>query len=114
MQPRTHLAPASRPEDRMRPAVWAVLLVLTSRVCAQSEAPPHPLVPTNQSRLPRVQETISVTELRIPPKAVKEIQHSETALRSSDLRSSAAHLERALEIYPQSLAAHNSLGSRYI
>jgi tetratricopeptide (TPR) repeat protein len=98
----------------MRPGVGALLLVLTSRVCAQSEAPPHPLVPTDQSRLPRLRETISVGELRIPPKAVKEIQRAETALRSGNLRSSAAHLERALQIYPQSLEVHNSLGSRYI
>jgi tetratricopeptide (TPR) repeat protein len=53
-------------------------------------------------------------ELGIPPKAVKEIQRSQTALRSGDVRSSAAHLERALQIYPQSLEVHNNLGSRYI
>jgi tetratricopeptide (TPR) repeat protein len=53
-------------------------------------------------------------ELRIPSKAVKEIQRSQTALRSGDVRSSAVHLERALQIYPQSLEAHNNLGSRYI
>ena len=98
----------------MRPSVWALLLVLTSRVCAQSEPPPHPLVPTDPSRLPRLGETISMSELRIPPKAVKEIQRSQTALRSGDVRSSAAHLERALQIYPQSLEVHNNLGSRYI
>ena len=96
----------------MRPSVWALLLVLTSRVCAQTEA--VPLIPADQSRLPRLGETISLGELRIPPKAVKEIQRSQTALRSGDVRSSAAHLERALQVYPQSLEAHNNLGSRYI
>src|SRR6267378_1791105 len=114
MQPRAHLAPASRPEDRMRPSVWALLLVLTPRVWAQSGPPPHPLLPTDQSRLPRLGDTVSMGELRIPPKAVKEIQRSQTALRSGDVRSSAAHLERALQIYPQSLEVHNNLGSRYI
>jgi tetratricopeptide (TPR) repeat protein len=53
-------------------------------------------------------------ELRVPPKAIKEIQRSQTALRFGDVRSSARHLERALQIYSQSLAVHNNLGSRYI
>lgn len=98
----------------MRSGLWALLLILTSRVCAQTEPLPHPLVPTDQSRLPRLGETVSLGELRIPPKAVKEIQRSQTALQSGDVRSSAAHLERALQIYPQSLEVHNNLGSRYI
>ncbi len=98
----------------MRPSVWALLLILTSRVCAQTEPLPHPLVPTDQSRSPRLGETISLGELRIPPKAIKEIQRSQTALRSGDVRSSAAHLEKALQVYPQSLEVHNNLGSRYI
>jgi tetratricopeptide (TPR) repeat protein len=98
----------------MRLRVCALLLVLTSRVCAQTEPPPSPFIPVDQSRLPRLGETISVAKLRIPPKAVKEIQRSQTALQSGDVRSSAAHLERALQIYPQSLEVHNNLGSRYI
>ena len=98
----------------MRPSVWALLLILTSRVCAQTEPAPHPLIPTDQSRLPRLGETISMGELRIPSKAAKEIQRSQTALRSGDVRSSAVHLERALQVYPQSLEVHNNLGSRYI
>jgi tetratricopeptide (TPR) repeat protein len=98
----------------MRPNVWALLLILTSRVCAQTEPVPHPFVPIDQSGLPRLGETISVGELRIPPKAAKEIQRSQTALRSGDVRSSAVHLERALQVYPQSLEVHNNLGSRYI
>src|SRR6266436_2770448 len=114
MQPRMHLASASRLEDRMRPSVWALLLILTSRVCAQTGPVPHALVPTDQSRLPRLGDAISMGQLRIPPKAVKEIRRAQTALRSGDVRSSAAHLERALQIYPQSLEVHNNLGSRYI
>jgi len=98
----------------MRPSVWALLLILTPRVCAQTEPVPHPLVPTDESRLSSLGETISVGGLRIPPKAVKEIQRSQTALRSGDVRSSAVHLERALQVYPQSLEVHNNLGSRYI
>ncbi len=98
----------------MRRGIWLLLLVLTSRLCAQSEAPPHPFVSIDQSRLPRPGEAISTRELLIPPKAVKEIQRSQTALLSGDLRSSALHLEKALHIYPNYLEAHNNLGSRYV
>lgn len=98
----------------MRLRVCALLLVTASRVCAQTEPPPSPFAPTDPSRFPRLGDTISVEKLRIPPKAVKEIQRSQTALRSGDVRSSAVHLEKALQIYPQSLEVHNNLGSRYI
>jgi tetratricopeptide (TPR) repeat protein len=58
------------------------------------------------------------TQLRvqplIPPKATRELQRSQTALHSGDIRSSAQHLEKALQIYPHYLEAHNNLGSRYI
>jgi Flp pilus assembly protein TadD len=53
-------------------------------------------------------------ELFIPRKALKELQRSQSALRSGDARSSARHLERALQIYPNYLEGHNSLGARYI
>jgi tetratricopeptide (TPR) repeat protein len=108
------LAPASQPENLMRPRVWALQLILTSSLCAQSEPPAHPLVANNQSLLPRLGETIPVRELLIPPKAVKELQLSQSALQSNDIAASARHLERALAIYPNYLEAHNSLGARYI
>jgi tetratricopeptide (TPR) repeat protein len=98
----------------MRARVSPLLLVLTSTLCAQTEPPPHPLIPIDQSRLPRPGETISTRELFIPPKALKELQRSQTSLLSGDVRSSAQHLERALQIYPYYLEAHNNLGSRYI
>ena len=53
-------------------------------------------------------------DLLIPPKAVKELQRSQSALESGDTRSSARHLEKALQIYPNYLEGHNSLGARYI
>ncbi len=98
----------------MRPRLCSVLLVMTSTLSAQTETPPHPLVPTDQSRLPGLGETTSLRELLVPPKAVKELRRSQSALLSGDIRSSAQHLERAVQIYPNYLAAHNSLGARYI
>jgi len=98
----------------MRSSTCFLLLFLTSSVCAQTEQAPNSLVRTDPSRLPRLGETVSIQGLRIPPKAVKEIQRSQSALKSGDVRSSAQHLERALQIYPSYLEAHNSLGARYI
>ena len=101
----------------MRATVWALLLVLTPTLCAQSEPPPRPFVPTvavAPSHPPKTGETISTRELLIPPRAMKELQRSQSAFLSGDIRSSARHLERALQIYPHYLEAHNNLGSRYI
>ena len=53
-------------------------------------------------------------ELLIPEKARKELRRSQNALQSGDARSSAQHLERALQIYPNYLEGHNRLGSCYI
>jgi tetratricopeptide (TPR) repeat protein len=58
--------------------------------------------------------SISTRDLLIPPKAVKELQRSQSALKSGDTRSSARHLERALQIYPNYLEGRNSLGARYV
>jgi tetratricopeptide (TPR) repeat protein len=100
----------------MKVIVWPLLLVWCSTLCAQTEPPPHPFVPlvaVDPSRVPKTGETVSMRELSIPPKALKELQRSQTAFSSGDIRSSAFHLEKALKIYPRSLEAHNNLGSRY-
>src|SRR5215469_6704992 len=114
MQPRTHFASASRLEDPMRAGVCVLLLILTSRACAQIGQTASSVVPNNQTRLPKTGETISMHDLLVPPKAVKELQRSQNALRSGDTRSAARHLEKALQIYPNYLEGHNSLGARYI
>jgi tetratricopeptide (TPR) repeat protein len=98
----------------MRVSVCVLLVILTSRVCAQTGQTSNPLVPSDPSHLPRPAETISMRDLLIPPKAIKELQRSQNALRSGDTRASAQHLQRALEIYPDYLEGHNSLGARYI
>jgi tetratricopeptide (TPR) repeat protein len=101
----------------MRATVWPLLLVLTPTLCAQTEPSPRPfdpMVAVDPSHLPKPGGTVSTHELLIPSKALKELQHSQTAFLSGDIRSSARHLERALQIYPHYLEVHNSLGSRYI
>jgi tetratricopeptide (TPR) repeat protein len=98
----------------MRASVCVLLLVLTSSVCAQTEPPAPSFVPVDPSRLAKTGDSISASELLIPQKALKEIQRSQSALQSGDTRSSARHLEKAVQIYPNYLQGHNSLGSRYI
>jgi tetratricopeptide (TPR) repeat protein len=89
-------------------------LILPSTVWAQTGPTPNSLAPNDLSRLPRVSQTVSMRDLLIPPKAVKELRRSQNALRSGDTRASARHLERALRIYPNYLEGHNSLGARYL
>lgn len=111
----------------MRRTVWPLLLlVLTPTLWAQTEPPRRPFVPmvtdpfdsvrfgVDPTHPPKPGETVSTRELLIPPKAMKELQRSQSAFQSGDVRASARHLERALQIYPHYLEAHNNLGSRYI
>ena len=110
----------------MRAFVWLLLLVMIPALYAQTEPPPRPFVPLVADPLDSARfavdpthpvkpgETVSTRELLIPPKAMKELERSQSAFLSGDIRSSAQHLERALQIYPHYLEAHNTLGSRYI
>jgi tetratricopeptide (TPR) repeat protein len=56
---------------------------------------------------------VPVSQLRIPSKAIKEFERSQKAFRSGDLRTSAEHLQKALQIYPDFIQAHNALGLRF-
>jgi len=98
----------------MRAIVCVLLLVLTSSVCAQTEPPAPSFVPVDPSHLPKAGDRVSTRELLIPQKALKELQRAQSALQSGDSLSSARHLERALQIYPNYLEGHNGLGVRYI
>lgn len=57
-------------------------------------------------------DRISVNELKVPDKALKELQRSDKALTAGNIRESAEHLEKALAIYPNLPYAHNQLGLR--
>jgi hypothetical protein len=59
----------------MKPLVW-FLLILSSTLYAQTASFPGPLVPNNQSQLPMVGESVSIRELLLPSKAVKELRRS--------------------------------------
>ena len=64
--------------------------------------------PANGS--PNAGNAVPVSQLHIPSKAIKEFERSEKAFRSGDLRTSTEHLQNALQIYPDFIQAHNSLG----
>jgi tetratricopeptide (TPR) repeat protein len=57
--------------------------------------------------------TISVSELKIPERARKELERADKSLRSGNLREAAGHVEKGLAIYPQLPQAHNGLGALY-
>ena len=59
-------------------------------------------------------ETVSVQELHIPAAAVKEFERSLKAIRSGDFQSATVHLQKAIQIDPNFVQAHNNLGSSYI
>lgn len=54
------------------------------------------------------------SQLQVPGKALKEYERAQKAYHSGDLSSSASHLQKAIEIYPRFVGAHNALGLRYI
>lgn len=60
--------------------------------------------------------TVSTKELLhpIPSKARREFLRSDQAFRAGDIRKSMAHLEKAIDIHPDYMEAHNNLGSRYV
>jgi len=60
--------------------------------------------------------TVSVARLahKVPSKAKKEFKRAEKAHQKGDVQLSIHHLEKALEIDPDYMEAHNNLGSRYL
>jgi len=69
-------------------------------------AAPAPATPAGNS--------VPVSQLRIPSKAVKEFERSQKAFHSGDVPISVEHLQKALQIYPDFIQAHNALGPRFL
>lgn len=121
----------------MRYTVWALLLILTTNTSGQGRRQPedadHRALPITEPQLnslatvspaqpmaggsysaPVGSGKISLDELRIPPKAIHELQLSVKAYRTGDWRASAIHLEKVLAIYPQYYPAQDALGTLYV
>jgi tetratricopeptide (TPR) repeat protein len=57
---------------------------------------------------------VPVSVLRISGEARKEMEKSDKALKAGDVRGSAEHLEKMLELMPDLAVGHNVLGTRYV
>lgn len=116
----------------MKLTAASLFLVLAPSLCAQgmhrggpvqNTDPAAPILdwiessqirPAPVMRVPQPVKPISVKELLIPAKAVKELQRSEKAFYGGDLRASREHLEKAVHIYPDFFEAHYNLGTNYV
>lgn len=74
--------------------------------CQATQFAPQPALPMG--------ETVSVTELRVPSAAAKELRLSLKRFDSGDLRGSARHLEKAIQMDDHIPAAHHNLGACYL
>jgi tetratricopeptide (TPR) repeat protein len=80
---------------------------------------PDPLATTHShfdvdpNRTPSPGNPISVTQLRVPSKAMKSYQRAQKAFLAGDFRTSVQHLEKSIEIYSDFLQAHYLLGVSY-
>jgi tetratricopeptide (TPR) repeat protein len=74
-----------------------------------SEAVPTPAPAAGHGANP-----VPVSQLRIPAKAVKEFERAQKAFQSGDIPTSEEHLQKAVQIYPDFIEAHNALGLRLI
>jgi tetratricopeptide (TPR) repeat protein len=121
----------------MKPALWGLLLFSASSLHAQgmgkrarsdtSRYPNQPseedlkgplaalrVQPAPRTRMTPPGDLVSVRDLTVPTKAAKEFGRYRKALQSGDFHSAASHLEKAIEIAPAFVEAHNNLGVTYI
>jgi tetratricopeptide (TPR) repeat protein len=70
--------------------------------------------PSTSTTTPHADYLVPVSQLHVPSKAIKEFERSQKAFQSGDLRKSTEHLQKALQIYPDFIQAHNALGLRFI
>lgn len=86
---------------------------LRSDVLSEESIPPNaqPDVPAGPT-LPG--GTIALAQLRIPPKALKELQKASKEYTNGNRQASIEHLEKALRLYPEFAEGHNSLGLQYV
>ena len=58
--------------------------------------------------------SVSQWDLKAPRKAQREYQKGYQLLLRTDVQVAVEHLQKAIEIYPKFVAAHNALGSAYL
>ena len=117
----------------IKPALWVMLFFSVSSLYGQgasrfpattgryANAVPDigPLAairvqPARPDRMTPPGTMISVHDLTVPSKAAKELDRSMKSFKAGDFRSTAEHLQKALQIAPGFVQAHNNLGATYI
>jgi Ca-activated chloride channel homolog len=68
----------------------------------------------NRSPLESPSGSVSKLDLKAPGKARREYERGYKLLMLKDYKGAAEHLEAAISIYPDFVAAHNALGSAYL
>ncbi len=107
LRPFTRKPAAFRPRRRVKTNSDRAIDLSDPLIVLRKHADLDPRTPVNGSSVP-------VSQLRIPSKAVKEVQRSQKAFEAGDIRGSADHLEKAVQIYPDFLQARSILGTRYV
>jgi len=74
----------------------------------------HTRPESNPAPKPPSANPVPVSQLRIPTKALKEFERARKAFQSGEIRASAEHLQKAVQIYPDFIEAHNALGLRFV
>jgi Flp pilus assembly protein TadD len=118
----------------IKPALWAMLFFSASSLYGQGASRFHtaaaryaksasedtdPLAairvqPALPTRMTPPGGTISVRDLNVPSKAAKELERAKKSFNAGDFRSAAEHLQKALQIAPDFVQAHNNLGATYV
>lgn len=70
-------------------------------------------LPARNDKRP-ISGVVSAKRLRhpVPSKALREFARAENAFQKGDVQESCEHLEKAIQIYPDYMEAHNNLGAR--
>jgi tetratricopeptide repeat protein len=90
-----------------RPGQW-----VTTDPLAGNEMQPD--TPTPTVKAVPIGDTVSVSSMQLPAGAIKEFRRSEKSVGSGDFPGAVRHLQRALEVDPRFVEAHNNLGASYM
>lgn len=104
-----------------QPGVYELRVVKDSgRVLKQdlvslpNPTPPLSIVLPELNDAVPVTGTVSVRQLQIPRKALRQFARADKALAAGNIDKSISFLRKAISLYPEFFEAHNNLGARYL
>ena len=113
----------------MRRSICLILLAYSPCLFAQriTHQPAHPSMSSlesvwngsapfygTSSAPAEIGSSVSVAQLQLPSRAIKELQRAQKSFEDGSLQGSVDHLEKALAICPNFAEGHNLLGVRYV